>query len=232
VINTLAGGGGLLVLPLLVFAGLPATVANGTYRLAVALQCATASLTFERRGVSGVAFARPLLLPTVVGALVGVGLAMVIDESAFRKVLAVALVVMLLPVLRPRSVAPPDGERPWWLAPAFFLVGIYGGFLQAGVGFVYLALLTGVLGLDLVRANAVKVFLVLVYTVLAVALFAWQGRFALVPAVAVAVGHAIGGWLGAHLAIRRGETLVRVVLVVAVLVSAAKLLGLLDPLLP
>jgi len=229
VLNTLAGGGGLIALPLLILTGLPASVANGTYRLAVVGQNVAAMAGFQRRGVRVAGDTWPLQIPCILGAAAGVGLALLVDESAFRRFVAVLLVLMLIPMFRKsRRAARDPAERfriRGWMWPAYFAVGVYGGFLQVGVGFLFLALLRGASGLDLVRANAVKVFLVLGYSVLAVILFTAGNRMVLAPALALAAGNAAGGWMGAHLAVTRGEGWIRWVVTATVLASAAKLLG-------
>ncbi len=232
ILNTMAGGGSLITLPILIFAGLPATVANGTNRVAIVLQNVSALGGFKRQGYTVGRDAALLLLPSLLGALVGVRFAVAIDETLMRRIIGMILVVMLVPLLRRRKGAAGKGtvhigRRPW-MWPVYFLVGAYGGFIQAGVGFFYLALLAGMEGLDLVRANLVKVFLILAYSVLAVAMFSAVGQVALLPGLALAAGNAAGGWVGAHLTVKKGEGLVRAVLAAAILVSAVKLTGLAD----
>ncbi len=229
IINTMAGGGSLITLPLLIFAGLPPTVANGTNRVAIVLQNMGAMAGFRRHGLKLGREAMLLLIPSVAGAYIGVRLAVNLNEAIMKRAIGVILVVMLVPLLRRSRPQPPEGpvrvKLHWWTWPVYFLIGIYGGFLQAGVGFFYLAVLVGMQGLNLVRANLIKVFLILVYSVLALALFIAHGKVALVPGLALALGTTWGGWLGAHMAVRKGEKLVRVVLAVAVVVSAAELMG-------
>jgi len=233
VVNTLAGGGSLLTLPALIFVGLPAGVANGTNRVAVLVQSATASAGFRRGGALDLKRATLLLLPSLAGAAVGAALAVRVPDDAMQRVIAVSLLVFLVPVLvkpdvwlhgRPGAFS---GRPPVWMYPALFAVGVYGGFLQAGVGFLILAVLVLGGGLDLVRANGVKVYLVAGYTVLALAIFLASGQVEWRSGIALAAGNGVGGWLGARMALRRGAGFVRAVLVVAVLASAAKLLGLL-----
>jgi uncharacterized membrane protein YfcA len=230
VINVMAGGGSLITLPLLIFAGLPPTVANGTNRVAIVLQNVGALAGFRRNGLKVGGKVWLLLIPSLLGAYIGVRLAVNLDETAMRRAIGVILVVMLVPLLRRRRPRPPEGpirmSTRWWVWPIYFLVGAYGGFLQAGVGFFYLALLVGLQGLDLVRANLVKVFLILMYSILALALFLAGGKVALVPGLTLAAGNTLGGWVGAHLAVRKGERWIKVVLAVAVIVSAAELTGL------
>ncbi len=234
VINAVAGGGSILTLPLLVFAGLPVGVANATNRVAIVFQNVGAMAGFRQGGYVPGREAWLLLIPSVLGAALGVRLAVGLDERTLSRAIAVILVLMLIPLFR-RNPGPTGGAvRPalrWWTWPAYFAVGVYGGFVQAGVGFLYLALLVGAQGLDLVRANLIKVFLVLIYSAVALVLFALEGQVAWGHGLILAVGTTAGGWLGARLAVTRGEGWIRAVLVVAILVSAAKLMGWLDPLL-
>lgn len=230
IVNTVAGGGSIITLPLLIFAGLPATVANGTNRVAIVFQNLSALAGFRRHGFTVGREAWILLVPTLLGAYAGVRLAVDLDEDSLRRIIGVILVLMLIPVLRrnPRPagagpVSPPN--RPWvW--PVYFLIGAYGGFLQVGIGFLYLGLLSGVHRLDLVRANLIKVFYVLVFTILALAVFALEGQVHWGYGLALAVGNAAGGWLGARMAVEKGERWIRVVLVLAILIAAARLIGL------
>lgn len=226
IMNTLAGGGGMLAVPLLIFLGLPATVANGSYRVAVTLQNVFAVAGFQRQGVRVIRPALWLLVPVLLGAAAGVWLAVDINEQAFRKVLAGVLLVMLVPLLTKRSRAGRVGLEALsakWLAPAAFGLGFYGGFIQIGVGFLFLAVFAGALGLDLMRSNAVKVFLVLGYSLLAVVLFTWGDRLEWKPALALAAGNATGGWIGAHLAVSKGERFLRWAVALAAVVFAVKL---------
>lgn len=232
--NTLAGGGSLLTLPALIFLGLPAGTANGTNRVAILVQSLIASESFRRGGVLRVGTATRLLLPALAGAAAGAALAVRVPDVAMERIIALALLVFLVPVLvKPdvwlhgRRGALQAGTVPAWIYAALFAVGVYGGFLQAGVGFAILAVLVPGGGLDLVRANAVKVYLVSGFTAIALAIFLAGGRIEWAPGLVLAAGNAAGGWIGARLALRRGATFVRGVLVAAVLASAAKLLGLL-----
>lgn len=227
----MAGGGGLITLPLLIFAGLPATVANGTYRLAIALQNITALTTFERRGINVTRSSWPLIIPCVLGAILGVQLALNIDEDLFRRLIGIVLLVMLIPTLirrKPSGEGRKDLQIKAWMWPAFFLIGVYGGFLQAGVGFIFVITLIGLAGMNWVHGNATKVLLVLGYNLVALVLFIVGDRFAWLPAITLAAGNAIGGWVGAHLTIHKGESWIRAVFVIAVVLSALKLLGVFD----
>jgi uncharacterized protein len=228
VINTLAGGGSAITLPLLILAGLPANAANATNRVAIVFQNVAALSNFRRYGLTVGREAWLLLIPSVLGGVLGARIAVTIDEAMLRRVIGVVLVLMLVPILRKKSPSPPaarGGASGWWQWPVYFAIGVYGGFIQVGVGFMYLALLAGLQGYDLIRANLLKVFYVLVYSVLALALFAWAGQVRWLPGLALAVGTAAGGWLGAKIAVERGERWIRVVLVAAIGVAAIELTG-------
>lgn len=229
--NTMAGGGSLLTLPLLIFLGLPSAVANGTNRVAIEVQNILAVLGFRSKGVGDFRLSIQFALPAVAGAWVGARIAIDIPDLLFRRVLAVVMLLVLglilwNPTRRLRgSEAPLTPRRRLAAVVAFFLVGVYGGFLQAGVGFLLMATLVGITGLDLVRVNAHKVFIVAVYTLLALAVFAVDGKVDWLVGLVLAAGNGAGGWIAGRLAVTKGERWIKPVLVVAVVVMAVRLSG-------
>lgn len=229
VINTLAGGGSLITVPMLVFFGLPATVANGTNRVGVLFQNLTALGRFRREGIDGLRGAAPVLLPVLAGSIGGAWIASRMDADAFRQLFGVAMVVLLPLMLRksPESARKPLQTPRSGLANSliFGMIGLYGGAIQAGVGLFLMAALSRS-GLDLLRANALKVVIIGALTLVAVPVFAWERQIDWSFASALVAGFALGGELGARAAIRGGERLIRGVLVVAVLAMAGRMLGL------
>ncbi|MEM9556591.1 MAG: sulfite exporter TauE/SafE family protein [Acidobacteriota bacterium] len=231
-LNTLAGGGSFLTIPLLIFLGLPAGVANATNRVGVWLQCASAARSFDGAGVLDRRLALWASVPATLGAILGTWLALRIGDESFERLLAVFMVVLSLasfwrPTPRVQAGEPADGliatpgERAL-LAAAFFVVGIYGGFVQAGVGFLILAA-TSLAGLDLVRGNAVKVVSVLAFTSLSLAIFLWRDMVHWPLGLVLAVGNGLGGHLGARLTVLKGHRWLRVVVTATVLLFALKL---------
>lgn len=228
-INSIAGGGSLLTLPLLIFIGLPPTVANGTNRIAIFVGGIGATSSFHRRGLIPFAWVKFALPPALVGVALGTWGAMTIGDVAFERVLAGILVVAAAwmiwhPVTPPEGTGAlePDPDKRWLLGGAFFLLGCYSGFIQAGIGFLFLALLSAN-GLDLVRGNAVKVPLILAFTALAIPLFAFGGKLDWVAGLSLAVGQFFGAKLGVHLQVLKGQAWVRNVLTVAIVVFAIRL---------
>ena len=233
-VNTIAGGGSLLTLPALIFFGLPAGVANGTNRLGVIVQSAVATWRFQRAGVLQAGTAARMVAPMLLGAVVGAIFSTEIDDGLFTRIIGGAMLVMAAAtIIRPRrwfarwSLHP---DRAVWRATAeacmLLGLGLYAGFLQAGVGVFALAVIAACRGLDLVRANAIKACLVLVITAPALIIFLWKDLVAWGPGLSVACGQVVGGWVGARLTMQRGASFVRWVVVCVVCVSATKLLGL------
>ena len=238
-INVLAGGGSFLTLPLLIFLGLPPTVANGTNRIAILVQNVGAVWSFNRHGVMDWSWIRSAALPALAGAGLGTWAAIRIGDASFQRVLATLMivfaVVMLLDPLRNRirrGAADAVGQAAETETPArlsgvafsatFFGVGVYGGFVQAGVGFFILALAM-LAGFDLVRGNALKVLVVLVFTPLALVLFAMAGKVDWGMGIALAGGNLLGGLIGTHLTVLKGHAWVKRVVVVMIVVFALKL---------
>jgi uncharacterized membrane protein YfcA len=224
VLNVLAGGGSFLTVPLLIEFGLAPTVANGTNRVGVVLQSATAARAFHGHGVLDARWGLRAALPALVGAVLGTWLALVIADDAFRKLLAFLMVAITLWTLwQPRPGANVAAPPRWLLALGFFGVGVYGGFVQAGVGFLILALTTTA-GFDLVRGNAVKVLLVASFSALSLALFAWNGMIEWAPGLSLGIGTMVGGRLGVRWTLARGHRWLRGFVTIAVLALAARLL--------
>ena len=236
-LNTVAGGGSALTMPMLIFLGLPSSVANGTARVAIMLQNITAVASFRGKGHFEPALSLQLGLPALAGAVVGSRIAVDISDSVFNMVLAGVMVLVLVSIFfKPkRSTAQaagpqpaPTGGRRVGLMAIFFAIGVYGGFIQAGVGFLIMSSLIFLTGYDLVRINAVKVAVILVYTVAALTVFLLGGKVEWGPGLTLAVGNSAGAWLGARFSVAGGEVWIRVILIIAVLVMAVRVSGLLE----
>lgn len=230
-INTNAGGGSMLTLPLLMFLGLPANVANGTNRIAILLQNVIGVSTFRQKKVLDLTTDYKLAIPAIVGSIIGAFFAVDIDEVLLEKVIAGLMVgLFLLVILKPdvwvKERAGAIDAKPTILQYIiFFFIGLYGGFIQMGVGFFLLAGLVLGSGQNLVKANAVKVFIVLIYTVFSLGIFIYHGQVDIVAGLILAVGNMIGAWLGAHFVVKGGAKYVRYVLIVALLIVILNLFG-------
>ena len=230
-INTNAGGGSMLVLPLLMFMGLPANVANGTNRIAILLQNVIGVKTFHQQGLLDIRTDYKLALPAVAGSLIGAFFAVEINTELLEKVIAGLMVAMLLlVVLQPnawvKKQAGAVAEKPTLLQYLiFFGIGLYGGFIQMGVGFFLLAGLVLGSGYDLVKANAVKVLIVLIYTIFSIGIFIYHKQVDIVAGLILAAGNMLGAWLGVHFSVKGGARYVRYVLIAALVIVILNLFG-------
>ncbi len=228
-INTLAGSGSTLTLPLLMFLGLPANVANGTNRIAIFFQNVIAVRNFKLQKVLDTKTSWGLAIPAVVGSIVGALLAVDLDEVLMRKIIAFLLIVMFFIILFKPSVwikgkAGQLAAKPSiWQVVIFFFIGLYGGFIQAGVGFFLLAGLVLGAGLDLLRANAVKVFIVLIYTPFALAIYVFNGQINWTMGLILAIGNMGGAFVASKYARDMGTDFIRWFLLIVILFSSLTL---------
>ena len=232
-LNVLAGGGSLLTVPLMVFMGIPGPVANGTNRIAILMQNITAVATFRKRGFSDFRLSLSLAAAASIGALFGANVGVQLEGVWFNRVLALIMVGVMLIMghdgLKGAARRPSGNEpqRPQRLLLGHILMigaGFWGGFIQLGVGFILMPILHRVMGLNLVLTNMHKVFVVLVYTLVALAVFASQLQLMWWVGLWLALGNSIGGWLGAHTTVSRGENWIRWVLNLTLAAFIVKLL--------
>ncbi len=228
-INVMAGGGSLLTLPLLIFFGLPSSVANGTNRIALMAQNLVAIISFRKSGYFDWKLGLRLAIPAFLGSIVGARFAISLPDELFNRILSVVmLLVLAIIVWKPHKRLSQTSEQDTvakkiGLTLAFFLVGVYGGFIQAGVGFIIIAALTLMSGLSLVKINSLKAFIVAVYTVSALVIFIINDQIHWGYGLTLALGTSIGAFLGSRFAVKRGEKWIQRILVVAVLIMAIRL---------
>ena len=230
-INTLAGSGSLITLPLLIFLGLPAPVANGTNRVAIVIQNIVAVSSFRAQNVLDIKPAVKYALPAVIGAVLGAQIAVDINAVQMERIIG-GLMLALLPFVfwNPKSwlnyrINLVTKRYSFSVASMFFVIGMYGGFVQAGVGIFLLMGLVYAGQFDLIKGNAVKVFIVLCFTVFALGVFLINGHVDWRIGLTLAAGNAMGAMVASRLAVKRGEQFIRWVLLVAILMGASKLLG-------
>ena len=230
-VNVMAGGGSLLTMPVMVLLGMKGPLANGTNRVAILAQCVSATAAFFRQGFADLRLSVTLSLCALPGALCGAWMGTKLEGVWFNRTLAGLMVAIMILMARKKKGAPDgnaDGtERPKRIAAAhalMVLAGLYGGFIQAGVGFIFMAILHRVMGLDLVRVNMHKVFIIGAYTIVALIVFAARGHVAWYAGLCLAAGNAAGGWIGSHVAVKKGERLIQMILYIVLLAMAVKLL--------
>ncbi len=228
-INVTAGGGSLLTLPLLILLGLPASVANGTNRVAIVAQNLVAVPTFRKGGVRGLRATGILIACALPGALVGAWAGASMPDALFRRALGVLMIALtVVIVMQPRKALAYAADAPARFRPvtllAFALLGLYAGFVQAGIGFLIVLALAGLERFPLVRAHAFKVTFVLALQIVSLAVFASLGKVHWPFGLLLAAGLAIGGYTGARVALRSGERVLRIILVVGAVVLGLRMI--------
>ncbi len=225
-INSVAGGGSILTVPLLVLAGVPGNNANASNRVGILTSSLAAAAAFRKLGVEGLSRSKKVLLPVVAGSLIGAyGITRLTDDAFERTFGLLMLPIIFLSIRKPKVKLDAEPWSVWVTTLVFFGVGIYGGAVQAGVGLIMLAALTRA-GFDLILANNIKVVVNVVLTATVLPIFIWQGKVEWLPAVILAAGLTVGSWIGAHAAVRGGERVIRIGMVVAALLLSGQLLGL------
>lgn len=225
VLNTLAGGGSLITLPILIFLGLPTAMANGTNRLAIFFQNVSAVVSFKRNGISEFKFSILVAIPALVGAIIGSFVAVDLSDAYFKKILSVIMIVVLIVTLTTQKEGRKRSShiKLWPAMISFFFIGIYGGFIKAGVGFIILAVLSLTTPFDLIKSNAIKVFVVLIYTFFAIGVFVYHNQINWTLGLVLACGNSIGGWLAAWVSNKIGNRPIKTLLVITMLCFSVKL---------
>ncbi|MFZ5645706.1 MAG: sulfite exporter TauE/SafE family protein [Bacillota bacterium] len=231
-VNVIGGGGSLISLPALIFMGLPSAVANGTNRIALMVQSIVAIGYFREKGFFYPRLSAILGIPALLGSILGARFALSLSDEMFNRILVIVMLSVLVLILwRPERKFLNSGEieNPgrWRLAVAilvFFGVGFYGGFIQAGVGFLIIAALALITGMSLVKINSLKVSITVIYMFSSLAVFVIGGKVDWALGFVLALGNAAGAYLGSAVSVAKGDKWIRVFLVISVLVMSAKLL--------
>lgn len=228
-VNTLAGGGSIITLPAMILVGLDPTVANATNRLGIVLSAVSAAAGFKSKKVSVMPFSLYVGIAATIGAIFGAMIAVEFDKKLFNRVLAIIMIVIVvLMVLQPRMKKVLDQEylsgRPLWITLFVFLIlGVYGGFINAGMGLLMILWLNIFNGMNLIRTNATKVLVTAIYTSAALVVFIWNDLIDWFIGLLLAFGNMVGGWIAARLSVKKGEGFIRSALVVMVVLMAIRL---------
>lgn len=228
-LNVVAGGGSLISLPILIFLGLPPGIANATNRVAIFFQNIFAVAGFRSKGVSPLPYGTYLSLAAIPGAIIGALVSTKLEDELFNKVIAIVMIVVIFITLFSKKKSNDSGEERMDFKHqvigtiVFFFVGVYGGFIQAGIGFIIIASLVNINHLSLVKTNAIKVFVALIYTAAALGVFIWKGVINWEYGIALAIGNSAGGWIASRWSVKAGDKWIKKILVIAVTALAIKL---------
>lgn len=227
-LNTLAGGGSLLSLPILIFLGLPAPVANATNRIAIFLQNIFSVSGFYSKGILVYPFNVWMGISAFFGCIIGASLAVDISEELFNTILGIVIVSAVIymainPMKYIKKKEDTSKKATITSVIIFFFIGIYGGFIQAGVGYLVIMALTMVNGFSLVKTNSIKVFVALTYTLMALGIFIYHGLVNWEYGIPLALGNATGGWLSSRWSVQKGDQWIRYFVMITATAFAIKL---------
>ena len=233
-INTLAGGGSIISLPLLMLMGLPANVANGTNRIGILAQNIASVASFKRQKVLETKKGLLLGIPAVIGSLIGAWVAVDINEEIFKKAIAIIMLMMMVFMLvDPKKFL--NGRQELtekkiniWQILIFFGIGLYGGFIQIGVGYLLIAGIVLGVGYDLVKTNAIKVLIVLLYTPFTLVIFIMNDQVNWAYGLMLTIGSFIGALLASKLAVKKGVNFVKWVIIFVIILTSLHLFDIIN----
>lgn len=213
-INSIAGGGSSLSLPIMIFLGMPATVANGTNRIGLIIGNLSSVVNLARHGYLNMKIFKQLFVPSLVGAIIGVCFLVHIGDKAFQAILAVVIcAIVVMSNLRKDILGKPPETPPekltWQGAIGFAFVSLYGCIVQVGVGFVQIFSLTRYTGLDRIHVNALKNALTTIFLVLGTVALGIAGKINWPIAIVMAAGAYIGGYFGSFLQRKKGNKFIQ-----------------------
>ncbi len=233
-INTLAGGGSIISLSLLMFLGLPAGVANGTNRIAIIIQNVIATSSFKQQKVLDFRKTLKLGIPAAVGSVLGALIAVDLTDRILEIVMGIILLLMLVFILsNPKKWLQGNLEIEKMKIDLkhiiiFFFIGVYGGFIQVGVGYLLLAALILTAGQSLVKANASKVMIILMYLPFSLVIFLLDDQVNWEYGLIMTIGNVIGAFVASRLAVKKGINFIRYVIIAVILLTAGHLFGFID----
>ena len=229
IINTLSGGGSLFTLPVLIFLGLPPSVANGTNRIVIVIQSLGGTLGYQSKKINTFPFPIYLGVTASIGSLIGAQIALQLDGAIFNRILAVImLIVGLLILIRQNSLSSNLPERLTgkyliYALLGFFIIGIYGGFINAGIGIFIMIFLNRLNRLSLVKTNATKVLVVMIYSTVALIFFAFNDAVNWKLGLLMALGTLFGAWWASRWSVRKGDRLIRIAMLLTIFIMSIKL---------
>ena len=226
-INTVSGGGSLLTLPILIFIGLPPNVANGTNRVQLVLQNLFAVSGFKSKGVSDFKFSSWLSFSAIIGSVIGVQIAVDIPEEIFKKTLSIIMIFVLFSLFFKKNnykeLTNQNIKNKLLSIILFFFVGIYGGFIHAGVGFIILTILSNINNIKLSNGNSIKVFVAFAFSISSLLIFFLEDKVNWVYGINLGLGSALGGWLASRWSVNKSDFTIKIILGLTITFMSFKL---------
>jgi len=228
-INTLAGGGSSVLYPILIFMGMPIHTAIGTSRVGFVAQGIFSMAGFKSKGIFLFPFNLYVALSAMSGGLIGAWISLHTSAKNLTRILAVIMImiaVIMIVQSKIKAVNLPERTTGKWLWLSFviyFFIGMYGGFIQAGMGFMIILAGTLINRFNLAQANSIKALIVLILTIPTLYMFAVKGHVHWQAGFAIALGTALGSWLTSRWSVKVNDKYVRYIITVIIVSLAMKL---------
>lgn len=229
IIDTLAGGGGLLTLPALLIAGVPPHMALGTNRLQASIGELTAAHHFYQKGVFDIEHMPLGILFTAIGAISGTALVYLLPKELLEKLLPILMILITLYSIFSKSLRRHHTVQALMSSPLFMLsmgllIGFYNGFFGPGTGSIWILAFVILLGSNIQQGSIHAKPLNLTGNLVSVALFAWLGEINWLLGLLMGTGQIFGAMIGSHLVLSKGTNLIRPVFIVIMISMTASLI--------
>jgi uncharacterized protein len=229
-INVNAGGGSFLTIPALILMGLPPGIANGTNRIGIMWMTLTSILTFKSKGISHFKFAGFLAVPAIIGAYIGAKFSIDLPPDIFKQIVSILMIVMIMfSFYKPKQTE--TSNKPIFTPMrngisfvGFFFVGLYGGFIQAGVGYLMILILRGVHKMSLKDIASIRVTVVFMFIIMPVTMFITNHQINWSYAIVLAFSVSFGGFIGTHWNIKSNDQAIKKVVAISVIIMAIYML--------
>ena len=226
-INTVAGGGSLLTLPILIFMGLPPSVANGTNRIQLIFAQFFAVYGYKSKGLFDYKLSIWLAFSAILGSIIGARIAVEVPEEFFKKILSIIMILVMINIFFKKNKKVDEKitslKKQKLSILLFFFIGLYGGFIHAGVGFLMILILCGINGFSITKANSIKVFVALFFTLFALFIFILENKINIKYGIYLAIGSSLGGWLTSRWSIKKSESSMRYIICIIILILSLRL---------
>lgn len=231
-INIISAGGSLITLPALIFYGLPPVEANGTNRISILVQNFFAILQFNKNKFINWKLSFLLAIPATIASIIGAYFAIEVSEKTFNNSLAAIMILLIILItVKPQKYIKVNEDavllkkKNLFLVLSFLIIGFYGGFIQAGVGFLIIISMTLLIPkISLAEIHSVKAIVITIYLIVSTIVFIYNGQINWLYALVLSIGSGIGGWIGGRFTINVSEKILRNIMLIVVVFLAVRLL--------
>ncbi|MGL1893895.1 MAG: sulfite exporter TauE/SafE family protein [Spirochaetaceae bacterium] len=225
-VNMLAGGGSTIILGYMMLMGIEPAVANATNRVGVLISCGSGAAAFRSENFTDIKQSLKLGLCALPGAILGSLISVRIKNDMFELILTMVMIFIVISMFIPKKKIDKTTNilNGKLIYPAMVFVGLYGGFVQVGVGLIIAASLRHLSSMDLLKMSMHRVFIVFIYTIPVIVVFIFSGKINWLYALVLSAGNALGSWLTVKLALKKGEIIVKIGLAITIGLMSVKLL--------